>query len=565
MSPDPVSTANQRFNELWGSLYPDEHSVRDSLVKTLLEMRRQLPADPGTRFDPTGLVYCTYGDAFAGQPGTPPPATAAPLDGLAAQIGRLERLGVRTLWILPLLRSPGRDQGYDISDYGEVDERFGGNAAFHRLLDRARNAGILVVFDVAINHTSSHHPWFRSARADRTSPFRTWYHWSDTDRRFSGARPVFEGMVDSCWTWSEEAGQYYFHRFYDFQPDLNYAEPAVTAAMIRVLASWAGAGVSGFRLDAAPMLWKAEGTSCESLPETHLVIRIFRAALDMLGRETVLLAEANIPADALREYFGAGDECHAAFHFPLLSLMWKAVYREDPRILVEAKFPAIPPGCSWVTFLRCHDDVALDLLPAPERQDLFSFLCRDPSWNFRDGRGVSGRLFELLGRDPDWMILAFSILFSLPGDARALLWRRDCVNEQRGVLPGKIARYRVPRFAFHAQGAVRRRARGARTGGCGQPRRKGAGRPAQDRGGAPERRWTCLCRAFSLFRGPGSCLRTPGSRPRAQGREQPLWRSRQRPGSAPWPSRMQVGAGGTEGALKPARPGDYLCAGRDSA
>jgi maltose alpha-D-glucosyltransferase / alpha-amylase len=416
MSPDAVAAATRTFQGLWSRLYPNEHVHRDALVETLLKMREQLPADPGPRFDPGGLVYCTYGDAFfTGQDNSPPPGQASPLDGLAEQMDRLKWLGVSTLWILPLLRSPGRDQGFDVSDYGEVDPHFGGNPAFQRLLNRARDAGILVMFDVAINHTSNAHPWFRSACADPASPCRSWYHWSDTDTRFSGVLPVFKGMVDSCWTWSEEAGQYYFHRFYDFQPDLNYAEPAVTAAMIRVLASWTRAGVSGFRLDAAPMLWKAEGTSCESLPETHLVIRIFRAALEMLGRGSVLLAEANMPADALREYFGAGDECHAAFHFPLLPLLWKSLRREDPRILVTAKFPALPPGCSWVTFLRCHDEVALDLLPQAEREDLLAFLCREPSWVFRGGKGVSGRLFELLGRDPDWTILAFSILLSLPG------------------------------------------------------------------------------------------------------------------------------------------------------
>jgi maltose alpha-D-glucosyltransferase/alpha-amylase len=403
-----VAEAKRTLTELWSRLYPGEHAHRDALVETLLQMSEQLPADPGPRFDPAGLVYCTYGDAF-------PAGGDTPLDGLAAQVDRLKWLGVRTLWILPLLRSPGRDQGFDISDYGEVDPRFGGNTAFQRLLDHARNAGILVMFDVAINHTSNTHAWFRSASADRSSPFRGWYHWSDTETRFSGARPVFKGMIDSCWTWSDEAGLYYFHRFYDFQPDLNYAEPAVTSAMIRVLASWTRAGVSGFRLDAAPMLWKAEGTSCESLPETHLVIKIFRAALSLLGRESVLLAEANMPAAALRDYFGDGDECHAAFHFPLLPLLWKALHREDPSILADARFPAIPPGCSWVTFLRCHDEVALDLLSPAEREELLAFLCREPSWIFRGGQGVSGRLFELLGRDPGWTILAFSILFSLPG------------------------------------------------------------------------------------------------------------------------------------------------------
>jgi maltose alpha-D-glucosyltransferase/alpha-amylase len=222
-------------------------------------------------------------------------------------------------------------------------------------------------------------------------------------------------MVDSNWSWSEEAGQYYFHRFYPFQPDLNYGEPAVTAAMCRVLAGWRIAGVQGFRLDAAPMLWKKEGTTCEGLPETHLVLKIFRAALDLLGADVLLLAEANQPAPALREYFGDGDECNAAFHFPLLPLIWKALVEEDPGALLQARFPGIPPDCSWFTFLRCHDELTLELLPPQERARVAQTLCRQPSWSFRGGLGVSGRLFELLDRDPDWTVLAFSVLLSLAG------------------------------------------------------------------------------------------------------------------------------------------------------
>jgi maltose alpha-D-glucosyltransferase/alpha-amylase len=222
-------------------------------------------------------------------------------------------------------------------------------------------------------------------------------------------------MVDSNWSWSEEAGQYYLHRFYPFQPDLNYGEPAVAAAMIRVLVAWRLAGVEGFRLDAAPMLWKAEGTSCESLPQTHLVLKVFRAALDLLGGECLLLAEANQSAQVLREYFGDGDECHAAFHFPLLPLFWKALVREDPEELVRIRFPDLPAGCTWLTFLRCHDELTLDLLPRAVQAELMGALCRQQSWEFRGGQGVSGRLFELLGRDPDRTALAFSLLLSLPG------------------------------------------------------------------------------------------------------------------------------------------------------
>ena len=401
----------RRLTGLWDRLYPGESAVRDALVGFLEDSRGRLPTDPSLSFDPSGLVYSCYGDAFSGQDG----ARGEPLDFLADEIDRLKDLGVKTLWILPLLRSPGRDEGFDISDYGAVDPRFGGNAALARLLTRARKAGILVVFDIAINHTSDTHPWFISARADRRSPHRSWYHWSDDAGGFAGASVIFEGMVASNWTWSDEAGQFYFHRFYPFQPDLNYAEPAVTAEMVRALASWRLAGVEGFRLDAAPMLWKAEGTSCESLPQTHLVLKIFRASLAILGGETLLLAEANQPAEVLRGYFGDGDECHAAFHFPLLPLLWKALVREDPAAITDVHFPHIPQECAWFTFLRCHDELTLDLLPDPERKEILHALCRQPSWEFRGGQGISSRLFELLGRDPVWTVLAFSLLFSLPG------------------------------------------------------------------------------------------------------------------------------------------------------
>ena len=258
------------FTGLWDQLYPGEHEVRDSLLRYLAAARQELPPESGLRFDPSGLVYCTYGDAFEGAGGS----SQAPLDALSAELDRLKAMGVRTLWILPLLTSPGRDEGFDVSDYDTIDPRFGGNPALERLLALAREAGILVVFDVAINHTSDTHPWFISARAGRHSPFRSWYHWSDDTARYAGASHIFKGMVDSNWTWSDEAGQYYLHRFYPFQPDLNYGEPAVVSAMVRVLAAWRCAGLEGFRLDAAPMLWKAEGTSCESLPQAHTVIKI---------------------------------------------------------------------------------------------------------------------------------------------------------------------------------------------------------------------------------------------------------------------------------------------------
>jgi maltose alpha-D-glucosyltransferase/alpha-amylase len=465
----------ERLKGLWNRLYPGENAIRDALIGFLENARRKLPAGSGLPFDPSGLVYSCYGDAFAvpgagnsGQPGVSP----EPLDFLAEEFDRLKTLGVRTLWLLPLLRSPGRDEGFDVSDYGAVDPRFGGNPALARLLARARKAGILVIFDIAINHTSDTHPWFTSARADRGSPYRSWFHWSNNNAGYAGASHIFKGMVDSNWTWSEKAGQFYLHRFYPFQPDLNYGEPAVTAEMVRVLTAWRLAGVEGFRLDAAPMLWKAEGTTCESLPETHLILKIFRASLAILGGETLLLAEANQPAPVLRGYFGDGDECHAAFHFPLLPLLWTALVREDPGVLADAHFPRIPPGCAWFTFLRCHDELTLDLLPVSDRKEVLGTLCRNPAWGFRGGQGVSGRLFELLGRDPDWTVLAFSVLLSLPGTP--VLYYGDEIastnNEQFMAVKARATGFPDSRFLHRGPFDRERAARAALVPGSAEGR-----------------------------------------------------------------------------------------------
>ncbi len=398
------------ISRLWNALYPGADAVLADLLEyldTAAEMRRVAEARVSAErrpFDETGAVYCLYPASFDGG-----------LDGAAARMDYFADLGVKTLWVLPVLSSPGRDQGFDIADYRRVDDRWGGNAAFSRFLEAAKERGLQTVFDVAINHCSDRHRWFLDAVSRPDSPYRGYFIWSDTDTRYAEAPLVFRGMVDSNWTWSEEAGAYYFHRFYPFQPDLNYANPLVASEMIRILGDWKLAGVGGFRMDAAVMLWKREGTDCENLSEVHLILKLFRACLDAISPGTMLIAEANQPVSGILDFFGEGDECRAAYHFPLMPRFWQAMAFADPRLLVEAEVPSLPAGCAWYTFLRVHDEVTTDVVPEPERSALVAAMAGNPIRLFRQGSAFSGRLFDLLGRSPDRAIGAFALLFSLPG------------------------------------------------------------------------------------------------------------------------------------------------------
>lgn len=393
-----------RIKNLWNGLYPAEKAVLGELLSYLEGARAASTLGNRAPFDCGGSVYCLYPDSFDGG-----------LDGAAARMDYFADLGVKTLWVLPVLSSPGRDQGFDISDYRQVDPRFGGNDAFFRFLAAAKKRGLQTVFDVAINHCSDRHEWFQDAVARPDSPYRDYFIWSDTDTRYAEAPLVFRGMVDSNWTWSEEAGAYYFHRFYPFQPDLNYANPRVALEMIKILGDWKLAGVGGFRMDAAVMLWKREGTDCENLPEVHLILKLFRAALDAIEPGTLLLAEANQSVAGILNFFGDGDECRAAYHFPLMPRFWQAMAEQSPKRLLEAEVPPLPDGCAWFTFLRVHDEVTTDVVPEPDRTALVDAMAGNPIRLFRQGSAFSGRLFDLLGRNPDRAIGAFALLFSLPG------------------------------------------------------------------------------------------------------------------------------------------------------
>jgi maltose alpha-D-glucosyltransferase/alpha-amylase len=391
------------IGELWSRLYGNESDNLEALLRHLRQVRSALPADRARPFPTEGLVYSTYADAFGGG-----------LEGVRAQLPRLAGLGVTVLWLLPLLTSPGRDQGFDISDYTRVDPKFGDNEALARLVEEARAQGIAVIFDIAVNHTSDQHPWFVAAR-DALSPFRDYYLWSDTGREYPQVPLIFPGLVDETWTWRPEAGAWNFHRFYPFQPDLNYRNPRVALEMVRILADWKALGLDGFRMDAAALMWKQEGTDCDSRPEVHVVLKLFQACLDFVALGSLLLAEANVPPEPLVAYFGQGDECKAAYHFQLMPRFYQALAQRDPSPLARTLFPELPTGCAWFTFLRLHDEVTLDLVPPADRPALVAEFGRDPDSGFRGGQAFSGRLFDLLGRDPDKTLAAWSLLLSLPG------------------------------------------------------------------------------------------------------------------------------------------------------
>src|SRR5690606_12788550 len=275
------------------------------------------------------------------------------LRGLIEKLDYLEWLGVDCLWLLPLYESPLRDGGYDISDYMKILPDFGDLGDFIKLVDEAHRRGMRVIADLVMNHTSDQHPWFQASRHDPDGPYGDFYVWSDTDEKYKDARIIFVDTESSNWTYDPVRGQYYWHRFFHHQPDLNYDNPAVQEAMLEVIRFWLDLGIDGFRLDAVPYLFERDGTNCAGLPETHAYLKRIRAEVDRLYPDRVLLAEANQwPADVV-EYFGdpatGGDECHMAFHFPLMPRIFMAVRRESryPISEILAQTPKIPENCQW--------------------------------------------------------------------------------------------------------------------------------------------------------------------------------------------------------------------------
>jgi maltose alpha-D-glucosyltransferase / alpha-amylase len=335
--------------------------------------------------------------------------------GLTEKLDYLQWLGIDCIWLLPFYDSPLRDGGYDIADFRRVHPDYGSVDDVQELIDAAHARRIRVIADLVMNHTSNEHPWFQEARSDPGSPKRDWYVWSDTDDRYPDARIIFLDTESSNWTWDPVAGQYYWHRFFSHQPDLNYDNPEVQEEMLDVLRFWLDRGLDGFRLDAVPYLFEREGTNCENLPETHAYLRRVRREVDERYPDRVLLAEANQWPDDVVQYFGHGDECHMAFHFPVMPRMFMAMRREQAAPIYEVleHTPPIPDTAQWGLFLRNHDELTLEMVTDEERDYMYSEYAKDPRMKLN--LGIRRRLATLLDNGRDEIELMHAIMFSLPG------------------------------------------------------------------------------------------------------------------------------------------------------
>jgi maltose alpha-D-glucosyltransferase/alpha-amylase len=364
------------------------------------------------------------------------------LEGLTAKLDYLEWLGVDCLWLLPFYQSPLRDGGYDISDFFTVLPTYGDLADITLLVAETHRRGMRIVADMVMNHTSEANPWFQESRQDKTNPKADWYVWSDTDQRYPEARIIFTDTEHSNWTWDSQRQQYYWHRFFSHQPDLNYDNPDVANAMLDVVRFWLDIGLDGFRLDAVPYLFERDGTNGENLPETHDFLRRVRKEVDTSHPGKVLLAEANQwPADVV-DYFGGGDECHMCFHFPLMPRMFMALRRENRHPITEimAQTPAIPDGCQWGIFLRNHDELTLEMVTDDERDYMYAEYARDP--RMKVNIGIRRRLAPLLDNDRRVIELFHALLFSLPGSP--VLYYGDEIGMGDNVYLGDRDSVRTP-------------------------------------------------------------------------------------------------------------------------
>jgi maltose alpha-D-glucosyltransferase / alpha-amylase len=358
------------------------------------------------------IIYETHVKAFQDSNGD----GVGDLRGLIEKLDYLQDLGITCLWLLPFFPSPLKDDGYDIADYRSIHPDYGTVEDFRQLVAAAHARRIQVVMELVVNHTSDQHPWFQAARrAPRGSPERDFYVWSDTDQLYRDARIIFTDTEKSNWAWDAEAKQYYWHRFFSHQPDLNYENPAVLGEVLAALQFWGEMGVDGFRLDAVPYLAERDGTNCENLPETHAIIKKVRAYMDQHLPGRMLLAEANQwPAD-VRPYFGEGDECHMAFHFPLMPRIFMALRLEDTEPIVEImkRTPPIPDTCQWGLFLRNHDELTLEMVTADERDYMYLAYSQDP--RMKINVGIRRRLAPLVDNNRRRIELLNSLLFSFPG------------------------------------------------------------------------------------------------------------------------------------------------------
>ncbi|MEM6427890.1 MAG: maltose alpha-D-glucosyltransferase [Deinococcota bacterium] len=338
------------------------------------------------------------------------------LRGVIEKLDYVKSLGVDAIWLLPLMPSPLRDDGYDVSDFYSIHENYGTLEDFNVLVQEAHARGLKVIVELIMNHTSSEHPWFQESRSSKDNPKRDWYVWSDSDEKYAGTRVIFIDTEGSNWTKDEPTGEYYWHRFFSHQPDLNYDNPDVQAEMKKVVKFWLDLGVDGFRMDAIPYLFEREGTNNENIAETHEFLKDLRAYVDSLKPDCFLLGEVNQwPEDTL-PYFGDGtDEMPMLFHFPVMPRLYKAVAegKRDSVSWIMANTPDIPETCQWVVFLRNHDELTLEMVTEEERAFMYKTYAPDPE--MKKNVGIRRRLAPLLGNDQRKLKLMNSMLMTLPG------------------------------------------------------------------------------------------------------------------------------------------------------
>ncbi|MEQ4520161.1 maltose alpha-D-glucosyltransferase [Pseudarthrobacter sp. B907] len=337
--------------------------------------------------------------------------------GLIEKLDYLQWLGVDCLWLPPFFQSPLRDGGYDISDYNSVLDEFGTISDFKRLVAEAHARGVRVIIDLPLNHTSDQHPWFQESRKDPDGPFGDFYVWSDTDEKYQDARIIFVDTEESNWTFDPIRRQFFWHRFFSHQPDLNFENPKVIDALFDVVRFWLDQGIDGFRADAIPYLFEEEGTNCENLPATHEFLRQLRRMVDESYPGRVIIAEANQPPAEVVEYFGTEEEpeCHMAFHFPIMPRLYYALRDQKAAPIIETMkdTPDIPEGAQWGTFLRNHDELTLEMVTADERAAMLGWYAPDP--RMRANIGIRRRLAPLLDNSRSEIELINALLLSLPG------------------------------------------------------------------------------------------------------------------------------------------------------
>ncbi|MEI2764797.1 MAG: maltose alpha-D-glucosyltransferase [Dermatophilaceae bacterium] len=374
-------------------------------------------AQPGLRRDPTwyktAVFYEVLVRAFNDSKGT----GSGDFTGLVSRLDYLQWLGVDCLWLPPFYASPLRDGGYDVADYTAVLPEFGTLPEFKELVSQAHARGLRIVTDLAMNHTSDQHPWFQSSRSDPQGPYGDYYVWSDTDEKYADARVVFVDTEVSNWTFDPVRRQFFWHRFFSHQPDLNYDNPKVAEEMLDVARFWLNLGIDGFRLDAVPYLFEEDGHNGENHPRTHEFVARLRAMIDEEYPGRVLIAEANQPPREVVDYFGTTEvpECQMCFHFPVMPRLYYALREEKaaPIVDVLADTPPIPPTAQWGTFLRNHDELTLEMVSPEERAAMYGWYAPDP--RMRANIGIRRRLAPLLDNSRPEIELIHALLFSLPG------------------------------------------------------------------------------------------------------------------------------------------------------